>query len=85
MLLNKKTREGGLHEGHASLVYLDSIGCNSVGSIDQHLYCFLERQNQHCIDRVMTEHRSVYEGFSGGTSRDWFRSVFIDRTAFGTA
>ena len=34
------------------MVYLDSIGCDSVGSIDQQLCCPLERQNQRWYDRT---------------------------------
>jgi hypothetical protein len=34
---------------------------------------------------ALTEHGSIYEAYYRGTSRDWFRAVLIDRTAFGRA
>ena len=36
-----KPREGDSHEGHVSLVHLDSSGCDSTVSIDQQLCCLL--------------------------------------------
>jgi len=44
----KKTKIGGkgLHEGHSFLGHLDSSGCDSIGSIDQHLCDPLEHQSR---------------------------------------
>ncbi len=76
--LTRKPRGGDSHEGHNSLVHLDSSGCNYIGSLDQQLYCPLERAEKLCLQAAQKDFRGeaierneAYESFSAACYRTW--------------